>query len=221
MELRKDYMLDRWVIINPKRGLRPHQFTHKKNPAKIKACFFCKGNEQLTPMEIGRVGTEKHWEIMWFMNKFPAVQSDGNYLMKHSELFTHSDSYGWHEIIVETDEHNKQLFDLSKPHVLNLLKVYQDRIKYIREKEGIKYVALFKNHGPDAGTSIEHSHSQLIGYNMVPVIINEKIKKSLKVGCKYCDIWKEEIKSERRRYLHLLISVFIYSLSSDNFSIEE
>jgi len=68
MELRKDYILDRWVIIATGRGKRPHEFKTEddiyaddKGPEK---CFFCPGNESMTPPEIGRVKDDKGgWKL--------------------------------------------------------------------------------------------------------------------------------------------------------------
>jgi len=221
MELRKDYVLDRWVIINPKRGERPHQFVHKDNPAGVKKCFFCPGNENLTPMELGRVGSEKRWLITWFLNKFPAVQADGDYNVRtDNNYFTFSSSYGWHEVIVETGKHKKQLFDLPEKHLMELMKVYQQRLNEVRRKEGIKFVSLFKNHGPDAGTSIEHSHSQVIGYNIVPPVINEKLGRSLSHGrCAYCDIINIERGSFRRCFENEKFVAFTPYASRFNYEI--
>ena len=38
----------------------------------------------------------------------------------------------------------------------------------------MKYVSVFKNSGQAAGTSIVHTHSQVIAYNLLPKIIEEK-----------------------------------------------
>ena len=221
MDLRRDYFLDRWVIINPKRGLRPHQFTHKPNPGKAKKDYFAPGNEMTTPMELGRVGTDKKWEIMWFMNKFPAVQTDGDYtIQRHNKFYTFSASYGWHEVIVETPSGTNQLYSFTKKQVMKLLRVYQQRIKDVRGKEGVKYASLFKNHGPDAGTSIAHSHSQLIGYNLVPEIIKQKLKKSRKHGkCLYCEVIEAEKDSDRRCFENEMFIAFTPYASRFNYEI--
>ena len=64
-ELRKDYILDRYVIIATERGKRPHQFI--KDPIKTdtkSVDFFAQGNEHLTPDEIYRWPEKsKNWKI--------------------------------------------------------------------------------------------------------------------------------------------------------------
>ena len=61
-ELRKDYILDRWVIISTGRGKRPKQFK-KVETTEVKVDFFAPGNEKLTPPEIGRIGTKSKWKM--------------------------------------------------------------------------------------------------------------------------------------------------------------
>ena len=79
-ELRKDYILDRYVIIADERAKRPHQFKEEKEIKKEKICYFCSGNEHLTPPEIARYPQSDKWEIRVFPNKFPAVKPDVNLL---------------------------------------------------------------------------------------------------------------------------------------------
>lgn len=222
MELRKDYILDRWVIINPKRGLRPNQFVpqnRKETKKEIKNCFFCPGNESMTPPEIGRNG--KKWTMRWFPNKFSAVGAEGNALIRtDNTYFTFADAKGYHEVIVETNNHKKQIFDLSEKQLIELFKVYQSRIKELREKENIAHVSLFKNHGPDAGTSIIHSHTQVIAYNELPKEIREKSDASKKYGhCPYCDIVGIEKNSFRKCFENEKFAAFTPYASRFNYEI--
>lgn len=196
MELRKHYFLNRWVLINPNRAKRPHQFKETKLHKKMKNCLFCPGNEKLTGKEIGRVGDP--WRLRWFENKFPAVTEEGNSNIIKNKFYTHANAFGYHEVIVETPKHNKHIYDLNDNEFLELLKVYRNRHHELNSKKDIKFVSIFKNHGKNAGTSIEHSHSQVVAYGMIPEIIKEKISKSYKKKkCLYCDIVKKEIKSKR------------------------
>ena len=60
-ELRKDYILDRWVIISPKRGKRPHEFKQEQAEVHSSKDFFAPGNEEMTPNEIGRIEKDGKW----------------------------------------------------------------------------------------------------------------------------------------------------------------
>ena len=49
-ELRKDYLINRWVVIATKRSRRPTDFIlPKKTLISLKSCPLCVGNEALTP----------------------------------------------------------------------------------------------------------------------------------------------------------------------------
>jgi len=190
MEIRKDYILDRWVIINPKRGLRPHQLKHEPHKDQKKVDFFAPKNVKFTPPSIGELG--KPWKMRWFENKFPIV-SQGDSKIRKRSLLTSGNAFGYHEIIVETRSTIKQLYNLPKKDTLQLLLIYQQRYIELKARKGIKYVSIFKNHGIDGGASIVHSHSQIIAYNLLPEIIKQKARKRWK----YRRVLKKEKESPR------------------------
>ncbi|MFH0875844.1 MAG: DUF4931 domain-containing protein [archaeon] len=198
-ELRKDYVLNNFVIIATERAKRPDQFISEKKDKKTDICHFCPGNESLTPGEHARITDGKGgWLIRCFTNMYAAVAPTGNYIIKtDNSFFTYSDGFGLHEVIVETPEHEKELWDLPTWHIEKLLRFYSYRIQKMEVQTGIKYVTVFKNSGSDAGTSILHTHSQLIGYNLIPEEIIEKEKASAN-SCPYCRIIEIEKNSDRR-----------------------
>jgi len=199
IELRKDYILDRWVIIASERKKRPREFKKTKSK-KEEICYFCPGNENLTPKETGRIEKNNKWIIRWFPNKFPAVDLKGNPEIRcANEYFTYSDAFGIHEVIVETPNHNKQLADLTEEHIKKVLKVYAKRIKELSKTAGTKYVLIFKNEGMEAGTSLIHSHTQLMTYNKIPVLVEDEVNASKTYRtCPYCEIISIEKNSYRR-----------------------
>ena len=197
--IRKDYILDRWVYYASSRNKRPHEFKSIELKDKTKICLFCPSSEHLTPKEIGRVEYKGDWKIRWFLNKFPAVEKKGNANIKSKSFFSEGNSYGVHEIIAETNHHKSQLSDLPVQHIRELFEVYKLRIKELSKLKDIKYVEVFKNHGKDAGTSLHHSHTQVIALSQVPTAISEKINAIKKYKkCPYCEIIKFEAKSKRK-----------------------
>ncbi len=198
-ELRKDYILDRWVVYSAGRGARPHEFKEAQVIAPEKVCFFCPGSEQLTPAEIGRIGTKEKWKLRWFPNKFAALEPvDPAEPRTDNRFFTWAHNYGYHEIITETPDHGRELADLDVSEIADVLKVYQNRIEELSKKPNIKYVNVIKNHGYHAGTSLIHSHSQVFATAIVPPAVREKISAVKKfISCPYCDIVAAEGKSER------------------------
>jgi UDPglucose--hexose-1-phosphate uridylyltransferase len=200
MELRKDYILERWAIIAERRAKRPDEFKQEKESSPPGQCFFCPGSERETPPEISRVEKDGKWIIRNFPNKFSFLEPQGSGIIKTANsYFTYSDAYGEHEVIVETPDHNKQLWDLSPAEIKEIFKVYASRITELSKRH--EYVVIFKNSGRDAGTSIFHSHSQLAALDIVPPNIREEAEKGVKdQRCLYCEILDIERTSFRRVY---------------------
>lgn len=195
VELRKDYFLERWVIIAPRRSKRPVEFVKKKYSSKT--CFFCPGNEHHTPKEIGRIGG-KNWSMRWFPNKFPAVKEFGNPSVKKNNQLTHTAAYGSHEIITETSSSKKQLWDLKNAEIMTLLQVYSNRISELENKKHVKYVLVVKNHGSEAGASLNHSHTQVASLNILPSTVKEELSAYANGKCNYCKVLSFEKKSARK-----------------------
>ena len=105
-------------------------------------CPFCPGNESDTPPELLRRGDP--WRVRVFPNKYPAAAG--------------------HEVIVESPDHEASFEDLADP--IDVIAVYAERYRAHRGRA--EFVALFKNHGPGAGASLRHPHSQLIPLPFVP-----------------------------------------------------
>lgn len=210
-ELRKDYFLDRWVIIATDRAKRPHEFQHPTvSQKKETVCAFCAGNEHLTPGEISRVERNGKWTIRVIPNKYPAVKLQGDATIKtHNEFYTFADAYGSHEIIIETPDHKKQLWDLSINDTEALLRVYHERVQELTKNKNINYVQIFKNHDTPAGTSITHSHSQIIGYNTIPKTIRDEHDATLRYPtCPYCSVIQREKDSDRRCFENATMIAF-------------
>src|SRR3989344_1268578 len=200
MELRKDYIIERYVIISEARGKRPHEF---KEEAKVseEVCFFCPGNENLTPPEIARINDKKgNWKIRIIPNKFAAAEPKGKAeINTDNKYYTYSDAYGYHEVVIETPDHQKQMWNFNEEEIKEILKVYCQRINALSAIPGIRYVSVFKNSGKDAGTSIVHTHTQVMANNLIPPEILDEIDAIKKFpSCPYCEIIENEKKSYRR-----------------------
>ena len=167
-------------------------------------CTECKRRNYTTTknkrLHAGRVEYKNTWKIRWFPNKFPAVEFKGNAGIKTKNKFlSEGKTYGKHDIIVETPNHKKQLWDLSTEDIKNVFEVYALRIKSLSKLTNIKYVTVFKNHGPLGGTSLVHSHTQIVAISVLPLEIIDEVKAAKKFNrCPYCDIIKLESKSKRK-----------------------
>ncbi len=210
-ELRKDYILDRWVIIATERAKRPSDFQHVVVQNKQEtACAFCPGNQEKAHDDIFRTPETGSWNIRVIHNKYPAVRMQGDPAIKtHNEFYTFADAYGSHEVVIETPDHAKQLWDLTVDSIVSLLDVFQQRITALLRVKGINYVQVFKNHDIAAGTSIAHSHSQIIGYNIIPKTIRDKqLAIASHPGCAYCSVIEREKDSYRRCFENTTMIAF-------------
>ena len=218
MELRKDYLLEHWVILSEGRGSRPRDFGERVVVNEQAACFFCPGKEGQTPDEIGRFPKSGDWKIRWFPNKFPAVEKDEKSALQQRGFLASAGAYGHHEIIVETPDHRLQLFDLSEGEVLELLSVYANRLFWLRKDPQVQYVTVFKNHGRNAGTSLLHSHTQVIASHHVPEAVREEAAAAGNAkGCAYCAIVASEMRSERRCFENSSFAAFAPYASRFNY----
>jgi UDPglucose--hexose-1-phosphate uridylyltransferase len=203
-ELRKDYIFDRWVIVNTERAKRPRDFI-KQHPMVNDSgpCPFCPGNEKSTPEEIARVEENGEWVLRCFENRFPAVSMSGKPgLETKKAFFTSGQAFGKHEVIVETPVHGQRFFELPVERIAKYLKLLFSRRDALYKISGIKFVAMFKNHGLEAGTSLAHEHTQIIAYNLLPGNVEREIKeigayRKKNKKCPYCDVIRLERKGPR------------------------
>ncbi|MDD5626133.1 MAG: DUF4931 domain-containing protein [Patescibacteria group bacterium] len=190
-EIRKDYFLNKYVIITPDRAKRPHVVIAKDSNKKRVKCPFC-----FTGIE--KKLLIKHYQfpnnqVSVIKNKYPVLTLDN---LK---------SYGKHEIIIETPKHGTELSQLPLKNFVDLLKVFQDRTLALSKIKGIDYILIFKNQGNRAGASLDHSHCQVFASKLLPPDLEEEFQAMDKYqrknkSCPYCDIIKKEEKSPRRIY---------------------
>jgi len=210
-ELRKDPITGHWVLISPERARRPTDFKEKTDPAeRSDGCPFCPGNEAMTPPEVFSVPMSgpmrkpkgKGWQIRVVPNKFPAVEPAGT-VGRHGEgLFERLDGVGIHEVIIENPDHRATLATLPESAIEDVLQAYQSRFRAIEKDERFPYVLIFKNHGPEAGATFVHGHSQLVALPIVPPRARQELDGarahfSEKERCIFCDIIRQEAEGAR------------------------
>ncbi len=219
-ELRKDPVVGRWVIISTERSRRPTNFTPVHVEKNHVFCPFCPGNEDKTPPEVyayrpGGGGVNgPGWQVRVVPNKFPALQIEGSLDRRGEGLYDKMNGIGAHEVVIETPEHEKDLAELSVPHLAQVLEAFRSRCVDLHRDRRFRYVLVFKNHGAQAGATMEHSHTQLIATPIVPKILQEELDGSrryfeLKERCVFCDIVAQETADNNGRRVVTLNDRFI------------
>lgn len=209
-EFRRDPIVGRWVIISSERANRPFAFLKTSREEDNKStCAFCWGNEKFTPPEILAIreeNTQKDtpgWSIRVIPNKYPALRVEGELIKLADGIYDKITGIGAHEVIIETPQHNYDLYQLSKTHMENIFKVFRDRILDLKKDIRFEYILIFKNCGKQAGATLTHPHSQLIALPMIPIIIKQELTGAenyftYKERCIYCDIINEELNKNTR-----------------------
>jgi UDPglucose--hexose-1-phosphate uridylyltransferase len=210
-DLRRDPIVGRWVIISTERAGRPRDFQHPaplRNPTPS-LCPFCPGQERLTPREVLAYrpqGSEPNlpgWTVRVVPNKFPALQVEGDMGREGVGMYDRMNGIGAHEVIIETPDHKESLADLPPKRLEDVLWAYRDRIVDLKRDARFRYILVFKNQGPVAGATLDHSHSQLIALPVVPTSVIAEIEGCRshhlqKERCIYCDIIQQEQRDAER-----------------------
>ena len=209
-ELRKDPISGRWVIISVERGKRPSDFISPSQKRRAGGfCPFCPGNEHTTTQEIiafrpaNTSPNSSGWTLRVVPNKFPALQIHGELTKKGEGVFDRMNGIGAHEVIIETPDHQLSLATMPLRAVEDVLWAYFFRLTDLNKDARLKYVLIFKNEGEVAGSSLEHTHSQLIALPIVPKSVKEEIDSSKKYyddkeRCLFCDIINQELIADKR-----------------------
>jgi UDPglucose--hexose-1-phosphate uridylyltransferase len=70
--------------------------------------------------------------------------------------------FGYHDVIIETHRHDGDLATLAPSEATAIVRTYVSRYLELISRPGISSVVVFRNHGPRAGASLVHPHSQVI-----------------------------------------------------------
>ncbi len=152
-EIRKHYFLERYVVIAPKRSLRPDSFsktTQPDRPVATQPAF--EADKSIFELK----NSHGDWQVRVIKNLYSALSLDN------------PRAYGSQEIVVDTPDYQSRFSDLPVAQIERIFEAYMSRTKALQALEGIRYVVVFKNSGPNAGASIAHSHSQIVAIPFIP-----------------------------------------------------
>ena len=203
-ELRKDYLLNKYVIITPARAKRPRDITDPEYSGTVvrrnRPCVLCpKTIKQNSTVD--NIGDKSNWQVLALPNDYPAV------------TLTNKKAYGVQEVIIDTPKHGVELGELSEGEILAVLKMYQRRTAALSKVKNLDYILIFKNSGSKAGASIAHTHSQVFATNIIPPDVQAEITAAINYQTEhqrnaFADIITKEIKEPRKIYADKLIAAF-------------
>ena len=150
--VKRCFLTGEYVFFATDRAKRPHSFkrdTVKTTPKEY--CPFCPQNSYMTPEPVYDDGL-----IKIVPNKYPFVH-------------TNEDTYGVHDVVIDTNIHDEKLIDFTDEHIFKLMVVLKNRFIQLEGDKKSKYVQIFKNQGMEAGASQSHSHWQIASLPVVPL----------------------------------------------------
>jgi UDPglucose--hexose-1-phosphate uridylyltransferase len=218
-EMRKDYLIDRWVVMATQRKKRPTDFAKPPQRRQESVCAFDPGNELMTPPAVlvylptnGGIKKEKdkddlrhkNWLIRIVPNLYPAFTPPDEVEITKigKDEFLLERATGHHEVIIESPNHDEHPGVARVSQLIHVVDAYIDRLRELSSKPYVRYISIFRNHGLEAGASLSHAHTQLIATPIIPKIVEEELKackerfeKNKK--CPFCEIIENESGSAR------------------------
>lgn len=205
-ELRQDIVSGDWVVIATGRAKRPDDFADFRRVQDDKGIVNCLFEDPVATGQEKDVlmyhKADGEWTLRVFPNKYPSFSSGRSAKSLAEGPYFAMPGVGYHEIIV-TRDHYKQLAVMELMEVAEVFDAYQDRYIDLMNKKNVNYIAIFHNHGKEAGASISHPHSQLMAIPVVAPYIKleldgaEQYYRSNK-QCTYC-VMAEYESSEQKR----------------------
>ena len=206
-EFRQNLVNKEWVIISTERAKRPDKFV-KKAGAKQKlvfdpSCPFCPGNESQTPKEVFQISRNSQWSLRVVPNKFAAVDPETSPDRVREGRYRKFGGFGFAEVVIETPSHNQTIGTMSLAEVQDVVYAYRERYLAFAADTRLDLITIFRNHGQQAGTSLEHPHSQIIATPLVPLRVRQQIEEARRYcddngTCVFCDMLSEELADGRR-----------------------
>jgi UDPglucose--hexose-1-phosphate uridylyltransferase len=127
------------VAIAPARAKRPgaaRAELESPTPEELEQCPFCAGREDRTPPETLRI--DDPWRVRVVPNLYPAFERQ--------------------EVVVHTPRHARSLAELDNDELALVAEAWQRRRAGVPEG----YLHALVNEGREAGSSLPHTHSQLV-----------------------------------------------------------
>ena len=200
-KLRQNIVTGDWVVISPERSKRPEDYVAASGPKRgIPAdCPFCVQNDIAYPTRVKDAETDNIYVIT---NKYPAFVKEDSIISEGDEFYQDTKSIGAHEVII-VKQHDQEVFEDGKEIINELIGVYKSRYLHYDQDPVNEYTMIIHNHGPEAGASIEHPHSQLFSSAIMPCYVQKELEGSQKYftenqKCVFCEMTRVEKQNGHR-----------------------
>jgi UDPglucose--hexose-1-phosphate uridylyltransferase len=188
--LRWNPFLGEWVIVTPKRAIRPFQ-------EKGQICPFCPGSPE----------AKGDWQVLTLDNLYPSLSPDSGLIPIDENVVMDAPAYGYCKIILLSRNHDEQIEEMKDAQLERVFREYLRVFNVLDNKNGIQYVVQFENRGRAIGVSLDHPHAQVYALPFVPPRLNRELEQSKKFWdredtCLVCKMLENELKSLESRVIN-------------------
>jgi UDPglucose--hexose-1-phosphate uridylyltransferase len=208
-EIRQRIDTGNWVIMAPERLKGGELISDNNLLDKVSdydcKCPFCPGNEdRFENIEIDRINKPEtgDWTVKCLENKYQIFSNrvsspEGNGEFEFDGIYRKYVRYGNHELVIESEKHNKTFGTMTHDEVTNVFEMYYKRYRALNNNKNLQTV-IFKNHGVKSGASQKHPHSQIVSMMVVPKYIRELINEAIDYFdsnglCVFCKVVEHEM----------------------------
>ena len=153
-ELRRDPLLDEWVVVAGHRQARTFL-------PPTSECPLCPTHgDQLTEVP------ESDYDVVVFENRFPSLTEDLPEGFVEEPGTRHG--FGRCEVMCFTSDHGSSLAQVTPERLRLVLEAWIDRDRVLSAIPGVEYVFVFENRGVEIGVTLSHPHGQIYAYPFIP-----------------------------------------------------
>ena len=159
---------EEWVIVAAHRQDRPWsgetiQHDEGSLPEYLADCYLCPRN-----LRVSGKRNDDYAGTFVFDNDHPCVGFDApQTLERPAGIYRNQPARGIARVVCYSPNHSLALAELEPFEIKNLLGVWQEQYRELRDRKEINHVLIFENKGETVGVSNPHPHCQIYATNFV------------------------------------------------------
>ena len=197
---RKDTFGRAWVLLSPERGLLASDFGSV--PEGPERSPLSPGARSVRVGAAGGGDAGAPWSMRVVEYPHDAF-GERSFVEEGDALFRHGPSAGYQELIVEHPDARQTLDRMPRPHGVDVLRLYRDRIALHGDRPGVRHVQLTRNVGRAAGALFDHPHAHLLALPVPSRWLEEELEAGRQHHerhgrCLFCDVIERELEARER-----------------------
>ena len=216
---------------------RPMEYVPVEKLRQQLICPFCKGNEAETPPALAAYRVDRTllcdqddpsaWLTRVVNNKYPSFSQNGSTPSNTNDISSScgpiqvNHSAGSQELVIPSPRHVDSLSDLTEDELKLSFWVCQERIRHLKQLSHIRHAMLFLNCRADAGASLSHLHTQLIGSPILGGLLRGRVQRNVvhakENGCSLMNTLLNWEISQEERVLELSDSFCVFCPRASRF----